>query len=177
MRIINYLKVLNYFQAFFAASIESYFSKDFYRDTYIFPKSSSNTYVLARRRLFENIFELAVFCAFGVLKLSMLEKRFLEINYVIEVILAMRLPAVFLLFSCLSICTAIELTFELPDSANQCFYEDIKAGVDVTVEYQVFVLDSKWMKMILKPFRLSPADNMMLTRCWRTRMVQFFTKK
>ncbi|PIO72694.1 Emp24/gp25L/p24 family protein [Teladorsagia circumcincta] len=31
----------------------------------------------------------------------------------------------------------IELTFELPDNANQCFYEDIKSGVDVLLEYQV----------------------------------------
>lgn len=31
-----------------------------------------------------------------------------------------------------------ELTFELPDNANQCFYEDIKeAGVDSTLEFQV----------------------------------------
>jgi protein ERP2 len=33
--------------------------------------------------------------------------------------------------------SAIELTFELPDNANQCFYEEIKAGVDIVVEYQV----------------------------------------
>uniref|UniRef100_A0A0R3RQJ6 GOLD domain-containing protein n=1 Tax=Elaeophora elaphi TaxID=1147741 RepID=A0A0R3RQJ6_9BILA len=32
---------------------------------------------------------------------------------------------------------AIELTFELSDSANQCFFEDIKAGVDCVIEYQV----------------------------------------
>ncbi|KAK6050269.1 Emp24/gp25L/p24 family protein, partial [Cooperia oncophora] len=31
----------------------------------------------------------------------------------------------------------IELTFELPDNANQCFYEEIKSGVDVLLEYQV----------------------------------------
>ncbi|VDL78137.1 unnamed protein product [Nippostrongylus brasiliensis] len=33
--------------------------------------------------------------------------------------------------------SAIELTFELPDNANQCFYEDIKSGADVLLEYQV----------------------------------------
>ncbi|KAK0423875.1 hypothetical protein QR680_008381 [Steinernema hermaphroditum] len=32
---------------------------------------------------------------------------------------------------------AIELTFELPDNANQCFYEDLKAGVDTIIEFQV----------------------------------------
>ncbi|WKX95460.1 hypothetical protein Q1695_012149 [Nippostrongylus brasiliensis] len=33
--------------------------------------------------------------------------------------------------------SAIELTFELPDNANQCFYENIKSGADVLLEYQV----------------------------------------
>ncbi|MCP9259839.1 Transmembrane emp24 domain-containing protein 7, partial [Dirofilaria immitis] len=32
---------------------------------------------------------------------------------------------------------AIELTFELSDNANQCFFEDIKAGIDCVIEYQV----------------------------------------
>ncbi|KAH7726632.1 transmembrane emp24 domain-containing 7 [Aphelenchoides avenae] len=33
--------------------------------------------------------------------------------------------------------SAIELTFELPDNANQCFYEDIKSGIDSILEFQV----------------------------------------
>ncbi|XP_037068469.1 transmembrane emp24 domain-containing protein 7-like [Pollicipes pollicipes] len=44
------------------------------------------------------------------------------------------------LLICLSlvyICTAVELTFELPDNEKQCFYEDIKAGEKTTVEFQV----------------------------------------
>lgn len=32
---------------------------------------------------------------------------------------------------------AIELTFELQDNANQCFYEDLKSGIDSVFEYQV----------------------------------------
>ena len=37
---------------------------------------------------------------------------------------------------------AVELTFELPDNAKQCFHEDIRQGVDSTVEFQVcFHLD------------------------------------
>lgn len=32
---------------------------------------------------------------------------------------------------------AVELTFELPDSAKQCFHEDIHQGVESTVEFQV----------------------------------------
>ncbi|KAI1721858.1 hypothetical protein Ddc_08336 [Ditylenchus destructor] len=37
----------------------------------------------------------------------------------------------------ISCASAIELTFELPDNANQCFYEDVKAGVDCVLEFQV----------------------------------------
>uniref|UniRef100_A0A8R1IDQ1 GOLD domain-containing protein n=1 Tax=Caenorhabditis japonica TaxID=281687 RepID=A0A8R1IDQ1_CAEJA len=33
--------------------------------------------------------------------------------------------------------SAIELTFELPDNANQCFYEDLKKDVDSVFEFQV----------------------------------------
>jgi len=40
---------------------------------------------------------------------------------------------VLLLHSVLS----IELTFELPDNANQCFYEEMKDGIESTIEYQV----------------------------------------
>ncbi|KJH41622.1 Emp24/gp25L/p24 family protein [Dictyocaulus viviparus] len=33
--------------------------------------------------------------------------------------------------------SGIELTFELPDNANQCFFEDIKSGVNCILEFQV----------------------------------------
>jgi len=36
-----------------------------------------------------------------------------------------------------SFAKALELTFELPDNANQCFYEDIEKGTKSTLEYQV----------------------------------------
>lgn len=42
------------------------------------------------------------------------------------------LAALFCSFS-----SAVELTFELPDNEKQCFYEDIQAGTDFTVEFQV----------------------------------------
>ena len=42
-----------------------------------------------------------------------------------------------LLLSCLSYSIAVELTFELPDNARECFYEEIEAGTDFTVEFQV----------------------------------------
>lgn len=32
---------------------------------------------------------------------------------------------------------ASELTFELPDNAKQCFYEDITVGTKCTLEFQV----------------------------------------
>uniref|UniRef100_A0A0N4Z1P5 GOLD domain-containing protein n=1 Tax=Parastrongyloides trichosuri TaxID=131310 RepID=A0A0N4Z1P5_PARTI len=31
----------------------------------------------------------------------------------------------------------IELTFELPDNARECFYEDMKSGIESVLEYQV----------------------------------------
>jgi len=45
-------------------------------------------------------------------------------------------------YSIVSICfvslaRCIELTFELPDNANQCFFEDIKENTDCTIEMQV----------------------------------------
>uniref|UniRef100_A0A914DFU6 GOLD domain-containing protein n=2 Tax=Acrobeloides nanus TaxID=290746 RepID=A0A914DFU6_9BILA len=43
---------------------------------------------------------------------------------------------IFSLFT-IAIVKAIELTFELEDNANQCFYEDLKAGIDSVVEFQV----------------------------------------
>lgn len=36
---------------------------------------------------------------------------------------------------------AVELTFELPDNAKQCFHEDIRQGVVSTVEFQVILND------------------------------------
>jgi protein ERP2 len=32
---------------------------------------------------------------------------------------------------------AVELTFELPDSAKQCFHEEIRQGNKSTIEFQV----------------------------------------
>jgi len=41
------------------------------------------------------------------------------------------------LLALVSTALAVELTFELPDNAKQCFYEDIRQGTDSTVEFQV----------------------------------------
>ncbi|KAA0202822.1 hypothetical protein HAZT_HAZT003797 [Hyalella azteca] len=37
----------------------------------------------------------------------------------------------------LDVCCSVELTFELPDNAKECFHEDISEGVDATLEFQV----------------------------------------
>lgn len=44
-------------------------------------------------------------------------------------------------FCVIAFARAIELTFELSDNANQCFFDDIKAGVDCVIEYQVLYLN------------------------------------
>lgn len=38
---------------------------------------------------------------------------------------------------CLVSVLGVELTFELPDNAKQCFHEDVRQGVKSTVEFQV----------------------------------------
>jgi len=56
------------------------------------------------------------------------------------------LPVVFRtsLFICLAtlqallqLAGAVELTFELPDNENMCFYEFVQKGVECVLEYQV----------------------------------------
>lgn len=44
---------------------------------------------------------------------------------------------VLFMFACLCLAVSVELTFELPDNAKQCFHEDIEQGVKATVEFQV----------------------------------------
>ena len=34
-------------------------------------------------------------------------------------------------------CKSVELTFELPDNAKECFHEDINKGEKASVEFQV----------------------------------------
>lgn len=47
------------------------------------------------------------------------------------VLLALIVVAFVNLYSC------TELTFELPDSARECFYEEIKKNTSATLEFQV----------------------------------------
>lgn len=41
------------------------------------------------------------------------------------------------LIGVLEFCLATELTFELADSAKECFYEEIKKNTSCTLEFQV----------------------------------------
>lgn len=45
-----------------------------------------------------------------------------------------------LLVVALSSVQAVELTFELPDNAKQCFHEEIGKDVKSTIEFQVILL-------------------------------------
>jgi len=40
---------------------------------------------------------------------------------------------------------SVELTFELPDSAKECFYEVIEKGTQATVEFQVNIQTHPWV--------------------------------
>ncbi|XP_072173618.1 transmembrane emp24 domain-containing protein 3-like [Diadema setosum] len=51
------------------------------------------------------------------------------------------IPSFFIVFVTILVLLAathgVELTFELPDNANQCFYEDVEKDVKIILEYQV----------------------------------------
>lgn len=47
-----------------------------------------------------------------------------------------------LLLMCQSV-LSVELTFDLPDSARDCFHEHIKKNTSVVLEYQVKKLNNK----------------------------------
>lgn len=36
-------------------------------------------------------------------------------------------------------CKSVELTFELPDNAVECFYHEMDENVSASLEYQVFI--------------------------------------
>ncbi len=48
--------------------------------------------------------------------------------------------SLFFFLLCISVSLTVELTFELPDNARECFYEEIESGTDFTVEFQVIGL-------------------------------------
>jgi hypothetical protein len=58
----------------------------------------------------------------------------------------------FCLFALTCPCSAenVQLTFELPDNENQCFYDQISKGVVTVVEYQVVTGGNYDVDMIMK---------------------------
>ena len=41
------------------------------------------------------------------------------------------------IFGLFDLANCVELTFELPDSAKECFFEEIEEGTESTIEFQV----------------------------------------
>lgn len=54
------------------------------------------------------------------------------------------------LLCCIQACLSVELTFELPDNAKQCFYEDIPENTKAIIEYQVVTGGHYDVDMILE---------------------------
>ena len=48
-----------------------------------------------------------------------------------------RLAALAASLAVVGLASAVELTFELPDNAKECFFEVIEKGTEATVEFQV----------------------------------------
>lgn len=48
-------------------------------------------------------------------------------------------PTILGIFGVISGSLAVELTFELPDNAKQCFYEEIKESTKTRIEFQVII--------------------------------------
>jgi len=51
--------------------------------------------------------------------------------------LMLLLAAALLVLVVLKPSSAVELTFELPDNAKECFFEQIEEGTEATLEFQV----------------------------------------
>jgi len=47
------------------------------------------------------------------------------------------MKVVLLALSWIAFCSGAELTFEVPDNAKECFYEEIQEGVETRIEFQV----------------------------------------
>lgn len=48
-------------------------------------------------------------------------------------------PSICIIFGFFGIVNSVELTFELPDNARECFYADIKKNQSATLEFQVII--------------------------------------
>lgn len=70
------------------------------------------------------------------------------------------------LIGVLKFCLATELTFELSDSAKECFYEEIKKNTSCTLEFQVLKISDNYLVFFTSLYllffvRLLQVDNMM----------------
>lgn len=84
-----------------------------------------------------------------------------------------------LLLGILEFCLATELTFELPDSAKECFYEEIKKNTSCTLEFQVykiFFLPTEHNNNLYL-FRLLQVGSMMQIQYLKTQEAMYFTNK
>lgn len=54
---------------------------------------------------------------------------------------------IYTIFLLVKIANSVELTFELPDNARECFYEEIKQNTSATLEFQV---NREQFNMIIK---------------------------
>ena len=54
-----------------------------------------------------------------------------------------RLAALAASLAVVGLANAVELTFELPDNAKECFFEVIEKGTEATVEFQVRITESE----------------------------------
>lgn len=86
-----------------------------------------------------------------------------------------------LLIGILEFCLATELTFELPDSAKECFYEEIKKNTSCTLEFQVYLFflpcTQQHNNHINIFFRLSQVASMMQIQYQKIQKAMYFTNK
>lgn len=47
---------------------------------------------------------------------------------------------IYTIFTLVQLANSVELTFELPDNARECFYEEIQKNTSATLEFQVNML-------------------------------------
>lgn len=56
---------------------------------------------------------------------------------------------IYTIFLIVKLANSVELTFELPDNARECFYEEIKQNTSATLEFQVIKLIIFYVKNLV----------------------------
>lgn len=77
--------------------------------------------------------------------------------------------------------SGVELTFDLPDSARDCFHEDIKKNTSVILEYQVKLNKNRTKSMLVSFFDSliwceydEPGEMLLISDYLLMRLVYFF---